>query len=77
MSPDEQELENSSSLSVAFLPQGFHYNQTPETDQGPAQLVFFPHRESINQTCLRGRWSLKGGGVARRVLQTVQPECGA
>lgn len=37
---DEQRLGNSSSLSIPCLPQGSHYNQTPETDQGPTQLVF-------------------------------------
>ncbi len=37
---DEQRLGNSSSLSIPFLPQGSHYNHTPETDQGPTQLVF-------------------------------------
>lgn len=41
-----------------------------------ARPNLFPFR-SINQTRLLGQWSLKGSGVAWRVLRTVQPECSA
>lgn len=59
---DEQKLGNSSCLSIPFLPQGSHYNHTPETDQGP---LFYPFK-SINQKCLLGQWSLKGSLWTRR-----------